>query len=373
MNNSTPTVLVIGAGRVGRAVTRRLHASARYAVRLADPHHAALEWARRAGIRTHQLTAGAYPANLKAALAGADVLVCAAPDFVTCEIARAAKETGCHYVDVSESIASKKHIQLIAKEAGSAFVPGCGLAPGLVTTLVSDMARTQGPDSRMTAYVGVLPINKINRLGYANMWGIDGLLAEYTAPCQVIEDGKATTVAPLSGLETLCLEGQTYEAFNTAGTLDDLVPGMQGKLQGLAFKTLRFPGHWDYIKFLMDDLGLKDQPQMLKSLLLNGLPTVENDQVIICLESREGHATANTARSSHRRVMHFESQEYVEPHGSTMESAVSGTSAAHVCAIIDLLCNAGLQTNTGLIHHHDLTIDQLGQSMFFNEIRRHGF
>jgi saccharopine dehydrogenase-like NADP-dependent oxidoreductase len=370
MSSHNPIILVVGAGRIGCSVTRRLHASARFEVKLADPHHAALEWAKRANIRTYQLTAAEYQSNLKAALVGVDVVVCAAPDFVTSEIARAAKESGCHYVDVVESIVSKKFIQAIAEDAKSAFVPGCGLAPGLVTTLVSDMARIQGPDSYITAYVGVLPSKKINRMGYANIWGIDGLLAEYTTSCQVIKNGVCDTVKPLTGLETIYFENQEYEAFNTAGTLDDLVPAMQGKIQGLEFKTLRFPGHLDYIQFLLDDLGLKNHRQTLKSLLLNGLPTVEQDQVIICIENRTTPKSANTAKMSHRTVIHFESQDYIDDNGSAMESAVSSTSSAHVCTIVDLLCSKGFENNKGIIHHHNLTLDLIRQSSFFNEIQR---
>jgi saccharopine dehydrogenase-like NADP-dependent oxidoreductase len=373
MSNRNPIILVVGAGRIGRSVTRRLHASARFEVKLADPHHAALDWAKRANIRTYQLTAADYQSDLKAALVGVDVVVCAAPDFVTSDIARAAMESGCHYVDVAESIASKKFIQAIAEHAKSAFVPGCGLAPGLVTTLVSDMASIQGPDSHITAYVGVLPSKKINRMGYANIWGIDGLLAEYTTSCQVIKNGVCDTVEPLTGLETIYFEGQEYEAFNTAGTLDDLVPAIQGKIQGLEFKTLRFPGHLDYVQFLLDDLGLKNHRQTLKSLLRNGLPTVEEDQVIICIENRTALKSANTARTSHRTVIHFQSQDYADDNGSGIESAVSSTSSAHVCTIVDLLCCKGLQHNRGIIHHHNLTLDLIRQSSFFNEIQRCGF
>lgn len=373
MSNRNPTILVVGAGRIGRSVTRRLHASARFEVKLADPHHAALEWAKRVNIRTYQLTAAEYQSNLKAALVGVDVVVCAVPDFMTCEIARAAKESGCHYVDVAESIASKQFIQNIAEDANSAFVPGCGLAPGLVTTLVSDMARIQGSDSHITAYVGVLPSKKINRMGYANIWGIDGLIAEYTTSCQVIKNGISDTVEPLTGLETIYFEGQPFEAFNTAGTLDDLVPAMQGKIQGLEFKTLRFPGHLDYIQFLLHDLDLKNHLQTLKSLLRNGLPTVEEDQVIICIENRTAPKSANTARTSHRTVIHFESQDYVDDNGTVIESAVSSTSSAHVCTIVDLLCCKSLKNNKGIIHHHNLTIELIRQSSFFNEIQRFGF
>src|SRR5690606_11241892 len=96
-------------------------------------------------------------------------------------------------------------------------------------------------------------------------------------------------------LEELELAGERFEAFTTAGSLDGLMKHFAGRIARLDFKTLRYPGHLDYMQFLLDDLGLAARLDQLRSLLMNGLPTVEEDRVIISmlLEPENGEPAAH--------------------------------------------------------------------------------
>lgn len=353
-------VVVVGAGRVGQAVARRLFNSGNYSVRLADPHYEVIDKAKSLGATAFYLSPADYEKQLQLALKGAFAVVCATPDFVTRDIAAATLGTGCHYLDVSENITTQRHIQNLALSASSAYVTGCGLAPGWITTWVADWVKKSGPLSCITAYVGVLPNEKINRLGYANMWGIDGLLYEYSAPCLALRDGKPILLEPLSELEKLQLADESFEAFNTAGTLDDLVERMKGNVKSLQFKTIRYPGHWDLMQFLLYDLGLKNKPQILKNLLLNGLPTIVKDRIVVCIEVQQ------EGQSAERQRQVFQWRPSIEPTGPYSESAISGSCAAHVCAMIDWLRDfPGVPR--GVINHADLSLSQLNKSSFMNE------
>jgi len=220
--------------------------------------------------------------------------------------------------------------------------------------------REAGPGAEITVYVGALPKQRINRLGYGNMWGIDGLMTEYTSPCRAIRARQIVDLLPLSELEDFHFKGMKFEAFTTAGTLDDLVQSNAGRVNGLAFKTIRYPGHLDYMKLLIDDLGLGARTAMLKSLLLNGLPRVDADQLIVCVEARAAAGTDLPLR----RELHFTSTELP---GGQSESSVASVSADHVCSVMDLLCGESLPAH-GLLSHSEISLGTLSQSVFFKAL-----
>lgn len=359
-------VLVVGAGRLGSAIIRRLLVSEGYAVSIADPHRDTLQRYREMGVEGIELCGTQYLPILKNAMQSFSAVICAAPDFVAIDVARAALECGCHYLDASENPATRSQIAALAVGACSAFVPGCGLAPGYVSSLAAEVLREAGPGAELTVYVGALPRSRINRLGYGNMWGIDGLMTEYTSPCRAIRDGQIVDLLPLSELEDFQFKGMMFEAFTTAGTLDDLVQSNAGRVNCLAFKTIRYPGHLDYMKLLIDDLGLGARTSMLKSLLLNGLPKVDADQLMVCVESRAlaDSAAPTEQRAVRRHELHFTSSELA---GGQSESSVAGVSADHVCSVMDLLCGEKLP-GRGLLSHSEISLSTLSQSVFFQPL-----
>ena len=61
---------------------------------------------------------------------------------------------------------------------------------------------------------------------------------------------------PLDGLETLYIDGDRYDAFNTSGGAASMCETFQGKVKTLDYKTIRYPTS-NLMKFLLDDLNLK--------------------------------------------------------------------------------------------------------------------
>lgn len=348
-------VTVVGAGRVGRAVADRLVGSGRYAVRLAAPHIRNTKLQGHKTLDLCPLDASAYSSQLRQALLGAQAVVCATPDFATPAVAAMARELGCHYLDLSETDPWQRGLHDVAHGATCSFIPGCGLAPGLITTWAADCAERFGPEASITAYVGVLPLEPLNRMGYANLWGIDGLISEYTKPCRVIRGGEIRQLMPLSELENMQIDGRQFEAFNTAGSLDALLEPLQHRVRDLQFKTLRYPGHWDYMQFLLQDMGLHKRPSSLKSLLSNALPPYQTDRVVMCMEVRTGPLS----EVQYRQVFHLIS---VADPESTGFNAVTSLSADHVCAALDLLMSSPLPQ--GLLLPHTLGWSTLQQSKF---------
>jgi saccharopine dehydrogenase-like NADP-dependent oxidoreductase len=300
---------------------------------------------------------GATSADLANLMTDADAIIMAGGAWSgAADIAAMARNAGCHYLDVTENPASMAAVAQIAAGAQQGFAPGCGLAPGYVTALVADHLRGLGPEGRITAHVGVLPAVRANRLGYGNILGVDGLLVEYTQPCRAIRGGQSVTLPPLDDLERVEVEGETFESFTTAGSLDALVADFTGRVDGLVFKTLRYPGHLDYIRLLMDDLGLAHNQRLLRSLLLNGLQRVDADRVLIVLDVLRGPGLPLLRLEQTIAARR-------DARGQWCSAGLSAT-AAHVCAMADLLCHEGLD-RSGLVAPGIVPLAVLRRSPFF--------
>ncbi|MFX9180922.1 saccharopine dehydrogenase C-terminal domain-containing protein, partial [Acinetobacter baumannii] len=95
---------------------------------------------------------------------------------------------------------------------------------------------------------GALPLYPTNGLKYNLTWSTDGLINEYCNPCEAIVDGQMREVLPLEGLEHFSLDGLDYEAFNTSGGLGTLCETLEGRVDSLDYKTVRYPGHREIVK-----------------------------------------------------------------------------------------------------------------------------
>ena len=346
-------IVVVGGGRAGEAILDLLSQDERYESFVCEIDYDRLRALRAAGISGDQIS-GTDTRQMEDTLTNAACVICAAPPSVAAPLARSACAAGCHYIDMSEDTTEIVDAVTEAVNAEQCFAHGCGLAPGLVPALVDEMIQEDPEGADITAYVGVLPSEKLNRLGYGNLWGIDGLMAEYTNPCLALKNGEIVTRKPLQDLEQIQIGTESFEAFTTSGSLGDLVQHYRGKVKGLSFKTLRYPGHLDYIRFLLDDLKLSDRLYLFRNLLLNGLSKVERDRVIIHI------VDCNPARPQHMtRLFDANALE-----NGQYRSAVSSVAARHVCAVADIFIQ-GLAPRQGVLHHSDLTMDILEQSRYW--------
>ena len=142
--------------------------------------------------------------------------------------------------------------------------------------------------------VGALPQFPTNALKYNLTWSTDGLINEYCNPCEAIHQSEHREVLPLEGLEHFSLDGITYEAFNTSGGLGTLCDTLDGRVETLNYKTVRYPGHRDVIKLLVEDLRLGERRHILKDVMETAVPMTKQDVVLIFVTvsgMREGRLT----------------------------------------------------------------------------------
>ena len=156
-------------------------------------------------------------------------------------IATVAVETGTHYFDLTEDVATTAYIKELGAGAQVALAPQCGLAPGFICVLGADMARRFDIIRTLKMRVGALPLYPTNALRYNVTWSVDGLINEYCNPCEIIFDGQAFYVPALEGIESVMIDGVAYEAFNTSGGLGTLTATLAGKVRDLSYKTLATP------------------------------------------------------------------------------------------------------------------------------------
>lgn len=324
-------VAIVGAGRVGLCLAEMLAATGDYAVVAADCTEEALAAARLRGVATRHVDA-ARPEELSRLLAGADLAVAAVPDRLVAKVAQAAAAAGIHYLDFCEA-GGETRAAGDALAPGRAFLTGCGVSPGLVDAVANDLAQRLDPGCDLDLRVGAIPARRTNRLGYGLIWSLDGLLDEYTAPCAAIVDGRPTTLPALSGRIDFAVGGVDYEAFLTSGSVDALAALVAPRVRNLHFRTIRYPGHLDYMQFLLDDLGLRSRRDLLATVLRNGLSTAEPDAVVMEVRAT-GMRDGKPAEAVYSRR--------IEPQGAAADhGALALASAAHAAALIDLLRDGG--------------------------------
>lgn len=342
-----PKVALIGAGKIGTAIADMLSGTGDYAITLFDRDEASLARTARPHTRCQYLQVESTEA-LTQALRGHDVVVSAGPYHLTPQIAAAAKEAGAHYFDLTEDVESTRAVRRLADGASTAFVPQCGLAPGFVSIVANHLAGRFDPLRDLIMRVGALPLYPTNALGYNLTWSTEGLINEYLNPCEAIVDGRPVEVPALEELEHISLDGLDYEAFNTSGGLGTLCETYAGKLQTLNYKTVRYPGHRDVIKLLVKDLGLGRRREVLRDVLETAIPMTLQDVVLVFVSASGTREGRLTQESDARKI-------YAGEIGGVQRSAIQITTAAGICAMVDLLV-AGRLPRQGFVRQEQATL-----------------
>ncbi len=348
-------VVLAGAGKIGEAIVALLAQGGDYDITVLERDPERLRAFERDGLRTLACELGDEGA-LARILAGHDAVVSACPYYLTSPVARAAREAGVHYFDLTEDVESTRVVKQLAEGARTAFVPQCGLAPGFIS--IAAHSATEGfetlRDVRMR--VGALPIFPSNALKYNLTWSTDGLINEYCNPCEAIVDGEVREVPALEEAEEFSLDGVGYEAFNTSGGLGTLCETLGGRVENLNYKTVRYPGHRDIVKMLIRDLRLGQHRGVLKDVLEAAIPMTKQDLVLVFVTvtgHKEGRLTQET----------FVRKVYARRVNGRLLSAIQLTTAAGVCTMVDLH-REGRLPQRGFVRQEDATLEMFLANRF---------
>lgn len=346
-------VVVVGAGRIGEAITAMLAQTGDYGVLVADRSPEQLEKIGRHPAVSTAAVDIADREGLPAILKGRFAVLSAAPFSLTGRIAEAAREAGIHYLDLTEDVATTRKVEELAKGADVAFIPQCGLAPGFISIVANDLAAKFDRLDSVRMRVGALPQYPSNALNYNLTWSTDGLINEYIEPCEAVVEGRLISVPALEEREEFSLDGVTYEAFNTSGGLGTLAKTLEGRVRTMNYRTIRYPGHQAIVKALLNDLNLRNRRDVLKDLFENALPSTMQDVVVVFVTVcgwRDGRYLQET----------YANKIYSGLVAGRHMSAIQATTAAGIAAVVDLLAEGKLPAR-GFVRQEQIALaDFLG-------------
>ncbi|GAB4521900.1 MAG: saccharopine dehydrogenase family protein [Parvularculaceae bacterium] len=349
-------VLLVGAGNIGEMSAWLLGSSGDYRVtlgdRAADPLKAVEGFPNVEGAVFDATDEG----QLREALDGKFAVLSAAPFFVTAKIAKIAHDAGVHYLDLTEDVASTDLVKELSASAQAALIPQCGLAPGFVSIAGMHLARQFDELDTLHMRVGALPRYPNNALGYNLNWSVDGVINEYIEPCDVVSDGVLRKAPALEELEKISIDGVEYEAFNTSGGLGTLAETLQGKVRDLNYRTMRYPGHRDIMKLLIQDLKLGEKRELFRDILVDALPAARQDVVVIYV-SASGRKDGKLVQETYAKKV------FAEERDGKHWTAIQITTASAICAVLDMLKDGDIP-DKGFIKQEDIPLPSFLENRF---------
>ncbi len=333
-------VIILGIGKIGSAIAKLLHRSGDYTILVGDINHQALDrLTESVPVETFFIDV-TDEAAIAEKLRGWDCVISACPYWLNAGIARAAARAGVSYFDLTEDVATTNTIRSVAETIsdGLVFAPQCGLAPGFIGILAHHLCQDFEKLEEVKMRVGALPQNPSNMIAYNLTWSTEGLINEYCNPCEVIRNGLTTEAIPLEEVERFTLDGVDYEAFNTSGGLGTLCETLDGWVRTLNYKSVRYPGHRDLMAFLTQELRLSDRRELLREILENAIPITKQDVIVI-------FCTITGYKNGHLQQIGDARKIYPLNLDGEIWSAIQLTTAASLCAVLDLYLNGQIPQN----------------------------
>ena len=199
-------------------------------------------------------------------LSDADLAVACLPHSLSLQTVKAAIEAKCHLVDlVGSQYEEKLALHEEAKSAGVAIVPGCGVAPGIVSFLAAKGVELLDEADEVTMICGGLPKNPIPPLWYQVVFRLESVLGLYTRNAIAAEEGEIVVLPPFSKIETLKFPEPVGECEAIASDAHSVAYILKDKVKRIYEKTVRYKGHFDKMKVLYE-LGFLDD----KDVEVNG-------------------------------------------------------------------------------------------------------
>jgi saccharopine dehydrogenase-like NADP-dependent oxidoreductase len=348
-------ILLVGGGKIGAKITHLLANSGDYRVTVADVSSDALSnVASHAEVDTLALDVRDRAA-LRDALDSKFAVLSALPFKFTRLVAKAAVDAKVHYFDLTEDVETTNYVKELEGQAESVLMPQCGLAPGFIAIVGCHLAKGFDAVEEMKLRVGALTLSPANRLKYHLTWSTAGLIHEYLQKCDAIVDGEQRKLDPLENYETFSIDGADYEAFNTSGGLGTLCERLAGRIRNLNYKTIRYPGHCEIMKRMIDDMGLGEEH--LVEIFDNLLPLSFEDVVVVVATVTGTKGGEPKQESDVRRIY-----SRVDESGRRW-SGIQITTASAICAVLDLV-SEGRLPQAGFVHHDEVDFDSFIANRF---------
>lgn len=343
-------IFIAGAGGIGQAaglILSEYKEVMQSTIYLGDINESALVDSKKFIIEGCSHTADVHtvlmPMNgsndaMNSALKECDVILDCLPGSQAPRMAKLALDYNCHYANLTEYVAETNQIMEMSKDADTAFVLQTGLAPGFINVLAVQLydkfkaAYKNDQLDSMTMKVGAVTPHAVAPHFYAFTWSPIGVATEYLKDAIVVKDYKTISIPALSGRETLYINGKEYEDNFTSGGAADLPAAFEGKIKDLDYKTLRLPGHYQWVDDILKTIPEgEERIKALQKTMLDQIANVEDDLVIV-YASVQG-------KDDKGRLRKIEKAYEVGPSkvGNKYLRAIQSTTAAPLCEIARMM------------------------------------
>ncbi|MBI5201319.1 MAG: saccharopine dehydrogenase NADP-binding domain-containing protein [Elusimicrobia bacterium] len=375
--------VVLGAGKTGIAAAYDLGAygeasdillvdSDAAAAKEAAAHVAKLLKGKKAKVKASSADFS-KKADLAKAVKGADGVLSTLPGSHAGAAAQAALAAKAHYCDVGGGLEASKAVLKnanAARKAGVSMVPGCGLAPGLSSSLSMVAMMTLDFCREVRVYAGNLPHEPGAPLDYASALPVEALLARYREPGLSLHRGQIESVPAMTEREDVEISGVgKLEAAVTGDCATTCPTSFQNRLIAFEEKTLSYPGHFDRMH-AMEAMGfLSDKPMQVNGAKLSprelflalankAVGAREEKDVVVLRVAARGKKHGRPTEASYELVDRFDAATKI----SAAERAAAFPAAASLYLQVKGKVKPGAEPPEAALPHRD----------FVAEVRRRG-
>jgi len=279
-------IIVLGSGMMGRAIAYDLSKYSNFeSITVTDRDRKTLESAEK-DLENQEINYDILDVekkeDIKKYFRDYDVAISAVPYKFNYDLAEITIETNTHFLDLGGNngiVEKERSLFEKARKKNVTIIPDCGLAPGLSSVIVRDIVEQMSSVEYVKIRVGGLPVNPKPPLNYQIVFSPNGLINEYVEDAIVLDHGKITQKKSMTELEEISFPSpfEKMEAFVTSGGCSTLPYTYRKKINYLDYKTVRYPGHCEKFKPL---LNLEPREKLIKYLIEN-LPANEKDIVLL--------------------------------------------------------------------------------------------
>ena len=251
-------IIVLGAGMVGSAMA--IDMAINHNVTLTDLNQDVLDKVKQKcnSLTIEQLDV-TDKTELQSTIKNHDLVMCAVPGFLGFQSLKSIIEAEKNVVDISFSAENSLELDNLAKKTNVTAIVDCGVAPGM-SNLILGYYNEKIKVTDFECLVGGLPKIKKWPFCYKAPFSPVDVIEEYTRPARYVEHGNVIVREALSDCEYIDFSKTgTLESFNSDG-LRSIIHTM-AHIPNMKEKTLRYPGHVEYIKVLKES-GFFDTKKM---------------------------------------------------------------------------------------------------------------
>jgi lysine 6-dehydrogenase len=256
-----------------------------------------------------------------------------------------------------------------AENAQVTIIPDLGLAPGLVSIITKDIVDQYSDIEYVKIRGGGLPLNPQPPLNYQIVFSPNGLINEYVENALVLDHGCIREKPSMTEREMLEFPEPfgKVEAFLTSGGCSTLPYTYKDSISYLDYKTIRYPGHCEKMKTIIDMGFASNEPirmdsdefsprDMLIALFSKYIPSSGEDAVLLRVYCK-GVRNGKTIETIYECIDYFDKE--------TNSTAMMRMTGIPVSISADLIAQGAIN-KSGVFCAEEIIPPQL----FFKELKR---